>query len=53
MKRNELAELSRISTVVEERSFTRAAVRLGISPSDLGHSMRGLEKSLATQRFTD
>jgi hypothetical protein len=53
MKRNELAELSRISTVAEERSFTRAAVRLGISPSALGHSMRGLEKSLGIQRFID
>jgi DNA-binding transcriptional LysR family regulator len=49
MKRNELAELSAFATVAEERSFTRAAVRLGISPSALSHSMRGLEKSLGIQ----
>ena len=45
MKRNELAELSAFATIAEERSFTRAAIRLGISPSALSHSMRGLEKS--------
>jgi DNA-binding transcriptional LysR family regulator len=49
MKRNELAELSAFATVAEERSFTRAAVRLGISPSALSHSMKGLEKSLGIQ----
>ena len=49
MKRNELAELSAFATIAEERSFTRAAVRLGISPSALSHSMRGLEKSLGIQ----
>jgi hypothetical protein len=33
MIRNELAELSAFATAAEERSFTRAAARLGISPS--------------------
>src|SRR5579862_2272534 len=46
MIRNELAELSAFATVAEERSFTRAAIRLGISQSALSHSMRGLEKRL-------
>lgn len=49
MRRNELAELSAFATIAEERSFTRAAVRLGISPSALSHSMRELEKSLGMQ----
>ena len=49
MIRNELAELSAFATVAEERSFTRAAIRLGISQSALSHSMRGLEKRLGLQ----
>jgi DNA-binding transcriptional LysR family regulator len=49
MIRNELAELSAFATVAEERSFTRAAARLGISQSALSHSIRGLEKRLGLQ----
>ncbi|MGA3092888.1 MAG: LysR family transcriptional regulator [Terriglobales bacterium] len=49
MIRSELAELSAFATVAEERSFTRAAIRLGISQSALSHSMRGLEKRLGLQ----
>ena len=49
MVRNELAELSAFATVAEERSFTRAAARLGVSQSALSHSMRGLEKRLGVQ----
>ena len=49
MIRNELAELSAFATVAEERSFTRAAARLGILQSGLSHSMRGLEKSTGIQ----
>jgi DNA-binding transcriptional LysR family regulator len=44
-----LAELSAFATVAEERSFTRAAARIGISQSALSHSMRGLEKRLGLQ----
>lgn len=47
--RNDLGELSAFSTVAEERSFTRAAARLGVSQSALSHSMRGLEKRLGLQ----
>ncbi len=47
--RSDLAELSAFTTVSEERSFTRAATRLGISQSALSHSMRGLEKRLGIQ----
>jgi DNA-binding transcriptional LysR family regulator len=47
--KNDLGELSAFATVAEERSFTRAAARLGISQSALSHSMRGLEKRLGLQ----
>ena len=47
--RNDLGELAAFAAVAEERSFTRAAVRLGISQSALSHSIRGLEKRLGLQ----
>jgi DNA-binding transcriptional LysR family regulator len=47
--RNDLGELAAFAAVAEERSFTRAASRLGISQSALSHSMRGLEKRLGLQ----
>lgn len=47
--RNDLAELSAFVTVAQERSFTRAAARLGMSQSALSHSMRALEKRLGIQ----
>ena len=47
--RNDLAELSAFATVAEERSFTRAAVRLGVSQSALSHSMQSLEKRVGVQ----
>jgi DNA-binding transcriptional LysR family regulator len=49
MFRHDLAELSAFATVAEERSFTRAAGRLGVSQSALSHSIRGLEKRLGVQ----
>jgi molybdenum-dependent DNA-binding transcriptional regulator ModE len=49
MMRNDLGELSAFAMVAEERSFTRAAARLGVSQSALSHSMRGLEKRLGLQ----
>jgi DNA-binding transcriptional LysR family regulator len=47
--RNDLGELSAFAIVAEERSFTRAAVRLGVSQSALSHSIRGLERRLGLQ----
>ena len=47
--KNDLGELATFAVVAEERSFTRAAARLGISQSALSHSMRGLEKRLGLQ----
>src|SRR5579859_7760404 len=47
--RNDLGELSAFAIVAEERSFTRAAARLGVSQSALSHSMKALEKRLGLQ----
>jgi DNA-binding transcriptional LysR family regulator len=49
MIRNDLSELSAFAAIAEERSFTRAAARLGMSQSALSHAMRGLEKRLGIQ----
>src|ERR1700761_1432078 len=47
--KNELGELSAFAIVAEQRSFPRAAARLGMSQPALSHSMRGLEKRLGVQ----
>ncbi|MGA2889437.1 MAG: LysR family transcriptional regulator [Terracidiphilus sp.] len=49
MIRDDLAELAAFAIVANERSFTRAAARLGISQSALSHSMQGLERRLGIQ----
>jgi DNA-binding transcriptional LysR family regulator len=43
---NELNELSAFAIVAGERSFTRAAVKLGVSQSALSHTIRRLEERL-------
>lgn len=47
--KSDLSELAAFAIVAEERSFTRAAARLGVSQSALSHSMRGLERRLGLQ----
>lgn len=47
--RNELNELAAFAIVASERSFTRAAARLGVSQSALSHTIRGLERRLELQ----
>jgi DNA-binding transcriptional LysR family regulator len=47
--RSDLSDLAAFAMVAEERSFTRAAGRLGVSQSALSHTMRGLEKRLGLQ----
>jgi DNA-binding transcriptional LysR family regulator len=47
--KNHLSDLAAFATIAEERSFTRAAGRLGVSQSALSHTMRGLEKQLGLQ----
>ena len=44
--RNELNELAAFALVARERSFTRAAAKLGVSQSALSHTVRGLEERL-------
>jgi len=46
MRRHNLADLEAFAIVAEEGSFTRAAARLGVSPSALSHRMRKLEARL-------
>ncbi|UHS58850.1 LysR family transcriptional regulator (plasmid) [Agrobacterium vaccinii] len=49
MERNELNDLLAFAAVARERSFTRAAAILGMSPSALSHAMRGLEERLGVR----
>lgn len=37
--------------VTQERSFTRAAAKLGVSQSALSHAARGLEERLEALRY--
>lgn len=46
MRRGELADLTAFLAVAEERSFTKAAARLGTSQSSLSHTVRRLEAEL-------
>jgi DNA-binding transcriptional LysR family regulator len=46
MAREDLSILAGFLTVAEERSFTGAAKRLGVSPSAMSHAIRNLEERL-------
>jgi DNA-binding transcriptional LysR family regulator len=45
----DLSALSTFLAVAEERSFTRAAKRKGVSPSAVSHSMRALEEEVGVR----
>ena len=49
MVRNELSVLAAFLAVAEERSFTRAGRRLGVSASALSHAIRGLEERVGVR----
>ena len=49
MARENLNDLSAFVAVAQAHSFTKAAARLGISPSALSHAMRGLEERLGVR----
>lgn len=49
MERSQLNDLFAFASVARERSFTRAAAILGMSPSALSHAMRGLEERLGVR----
>jgi|SRR4051812_31454107 len=46
---HDLGALSVFLAVAEERSFTRAAKRLGVSPSAMSHAMRALEEDIGVR----
>jgi len=52
MSRDSLNDLHAFVTVARERSFTRAAAKLGVSQSALSHTMRGLEERLGLRLLT-
>jgi DNA-binding transcriptional LysR family regulator len=49
MERSDLSTLAVFLAVAEERSFTRAAKRLGVSPSAMSHAIRGLEEDIGVR----
>jgi DNA-binding transcriptional LysR family regulator len=49
MARDDLNILAAFLTVAEERSFTRAAKRMGVTPSAISHAIRGLEETIGVR----
>ena len=45
-------DLKAFLVVARDRSFTKAAAKLGVSPSALSHAMRGLEERLGVRLLT-
>ncbi len=52
MEREDLTDLNGFLAVAEDRSFTRAAARLGVSQSALSHTIRRLEARLGVRLLT-
>ncbi|UGA44209.1 LysR family transcriptional regulator [Bradyrhizobium quebecense] len=52
MPRHDVNDLIAFLAVARERSFTRAAARLGVSQSALSHTMRALEERLGVRLLT-
>src|SRR2546429_3084573 len=52
MQRGNLNDLLAFIAVGQERSFTKAAAKLGISQSALSHTIRGLEERLGLRLLT-
>ena len=52
MARENFKDLQAFLAIARSRSFTRAAAQLGVSPSALSHSMRGLEERLGIRLLT-
>jgi DNA-binding transcriptional LysR family regulator len=52
MARADLSDLNAFLTVARERSFTRAAAKLGVSQSALSHTMNRLEQRLGLRLLT-
>jgi DNA-binding transcriptional LysR family regulator len=52
MARENINDLTAFLAVAKERSFTRAAAKLGVSQSALSHTIRGLEERLGLRLLT-
>src|SRR5207302_5104807 len=52
MPRQDVNDLLAFLAVARERSFTRAAAKLGVSQSALSHTIRGLETRLGLRLLT-
>src|SRR6202012_6209596 len=52
MQRGHLDDLLAFVAVGRERSFTKAAAKLGVSQSSLSHTIRGLEERLGLRLLT-
>jgi DNA-binding transcriptional LysR family regulator len=52
MLRQDISDLLAFLAVARERSFTRAAAKLGVSQSALSHTVRGLEERLELRLLT-
>jgi DNA-binding transcriptional LysR family regulator len=52
MTRETMADVEAFLAVARERSFTRAAAQLGVSPSALSHTIRRLEERLGVRLLT-
>src|SRR5436305_5531783 len=52
MPRQNIPDLLAFRAVARERSFTRAAAQIGVSPSALSHRIRALEERLGVRLLT-
>src|SRR4051795_9410344 len=52
MQRQDVNDLLAFRAVARERSFTRAAAQMGVSPSALSHTIRALEERLGVRLLT-
>ena len=52
MPRQNINDLLAFRAVARERSFTRAAAQMGVSPSALSHTIRGVEERLGVRLLT-
>src|SRR5215213_5586233 len=52
MPQTDVNDLAAFLAVAQERSFTRAAAKLGVSQSALSHTLRGLEERLGLRLLT-
>ncbi|QOZ77913.1 LysR family transcriptional regulator [Bradyrhizobium sp. CCBAU 53351] len=52
MARDNIGDLTTFLAVARERSFTKAAAQLRLSPSSLSHTIRGMEERLGVRLLT-